>query len=74
MRILPEQDDRVETGPLRFGNDWAGVFLRGDSAFGYAGVLEALLEHENIDPFFHMELKSLLGLLQSSNEQLKEPK
>lgn len=24
--------DRVETGPVRFGDDWAGVFLRGDYA------------------------------------------
>lgn len=74
MRVLPEQAERVETGPLKFGNDWTGVFLRGDSAFGYAGVLEALLEHENIDPFFHVQLKSLLKLLQSSDEQPKEPK
>lgn len=24
--------DRAETGPMRFGDDWAGVFVRGDSA------------------------------------------
>lgn len=39
---------RVETGPVAFGNDWPGVFIRGDDAFGYAGFLGATaraLEH-----------------------------
>ena len=26
--------DRAETGPMRFGDDWAGVFVRGDNAAG----------------------------------------
>lgn len=36
--------DRVETGPLRFGEDWAGVFLRGDYAGPMAFYLNKLLE------------------------------
>ncbi|KKM72098.1 hypothetical protein LCGC14_1423990 [marine sediment metagenome] len=36
IRELPQQDDRVETGPVRFGDDWAGLFIRGDDAFGLA--------------------------------------
>lgn len=26
---------RPETGPMRFGDDWTGVFIRGDNAAGY---------------------------------------
>jgi len=34
---------RTATGPLKFGDDWPGVFIRGDEALGYAGKLRMLL-------------------------------
>lgn len=34
---------RPETGPMRFGDDWPGIFIRGDQAFGIAMVLEQLV-------------------------------
>lgn len=37
--------NRIETGPVRFGDDWAGVFIRGDNAFGYRIALEQLLSY-----------------------------
>jgi hypothetical protein len=33
----------VRTGMLKFENDWPGVFIRGDDAFGYAWALECLM-------------------------------
>jgi hypothetical protein len=33
IRKLPAQDKRVETGPVQFGEDWPGIFIRGDNAF-----------------------------------------
>lgn len=30
IRELPKQDKRVETGTVRFGDDWPGLFIRGD--------------------------------------------
>lgn len=33
---------RVETGPVKIGDDWTGVFIRGDEAIHYAFMLEAL--------------------------------
>ena len=32
MRKLPTQEERVETGPVQFGEDWPGLFIRGDNA------------------------------------------
>jgi len=29
---LPEEISRMETGPVQFGDDWPGFFLRGDDA------------------------------------------
>ena len=37
------QANRTATGPLKFGDDWPGVFIRGDEALGYAGTLRRLL-------------------------------
>ena len=31
---------RVETGPVQFGDDWPGIFIRGDNAFSYAMELQ----------------------------------
>jgi hypothetical protein len=43
IRTLPAQDERVETGAVQFGDDWPGVFIRGDNAFFYIRCLDALL-------------------------------
>lgn len=42
---LPPVDgeSRIETGPIQFGDDWPGVFLRGDSALAAAMHIEAAL-------------------------------
>ena len=44
IRRFPEQSTRVECGPIAFGDDWPGVFFRGDTAAFYAMYLRALLE------------------------------
>ncbi|MEG1347698.1 MAG: hypothetical protein RSD49_06550 [Hafnia sp.] len=36
IQLLPDHPERVETGPVQFGNDWPGIFLRGDCACGTA--------------------------------------
>lgn len=33
VRELAAQEVRVETGAIQFGNDWPGLFVRGDNAF-----------------------------------------
>lgn len=36
---------RVETGPVQFGGDWPGVFIRGDSALMlYAPLLDQVVK------------------------------
>jgi hypothetical protein len=36
--------DRLETGPIRFGEDWPGVFIRGKHAIFYGTQLEVVLD------------------------------
>jgi|ETNvirnome_2_300_1030623.scaffolds.fasta_scaffold06681_3 hypothetical protein len=40
--LMPVADHRVDSGPMRFGSDWTGVFMRGDHALGVAGHLRAI--------------------------------
>lgn len=44
IRKLPAQETRVETGPVQFGDDWPGLFIRGDNAGYYAFTLKTFLE------------------------------
>ena len=37
-------DARPETGPMQFGDDWPGVFVRGDDALGYASAVRRAVE------------------------------
>lgn len=34
-----EGQNRPETGAMQFGDDWPGIFIRGDNALFYAHVL-----------------------------------
>lgn len=43
MENVMGQTARVATGVVKFGNDWPGVFVRGDDALGYAAKLRLLL-------------------------------
>ena len=39
---------RVETGAVQFGDDWPGVFIRGDNALmAFAPALRAILKGED---------------------------
>jgi len=42
-RFLPGVDTRVETGPVRFGDDWPGVFIRGDDTMGFRLTLQRVI-------------------------------
>lgn len=36
---------RAETGPMQFGDDWRGLFIRGDNAGAIAQYLKVVLDH-----------------------------
>lgn len=60
--------NRAETGPIRFGDDWAGVFIRGDNAFHYALLLSQAIASIDEDPFLKLQLASLQKVLSSCQE------
>lgn len=66
-------DNRPETGPMRFGDtDWTGVFIRGDSAFGYRMLLEQVLAQTNTqNPILVAQVRGLIDLLNTCHEPVQ---
>lgn len=65
---LPKQEPRMETGNIQFGNDWVGLFLRGDDCAGYSGSFEMILRDPYLNPLARIHLRELLTLLQNTKE------
>jgi len=74
----PEGIPRVETGIVKFGDDWQDVFIRGDNSFHYAMCLRAMLKQGEMDvgginatvfdPISKVAVEGLARLLESSCE------
>lgn len=65
---IPNLKDRVETGPVRFNDDWTGVFFRGDNALHYAMLLRYTIENylkDDIDVLTKMYLEGLAADFES---------
>lgn len=65
IRQLSALDSRPESGPMQFGDDWPGVFIRGDNAMGYSMALESIAQRltENDQHNAILELMTLRGLV-----------
>lgn len=78
IQLIPLPDGfegRVETGPVQFGDDWPGTFIRGDNAGWYAMAIKMILEHygDQMNPIMERAaLESLMKDLSSSNLRLRE--
>lgn len=61
-------DPRPETGPLQFGEDWPGTFIRGDASFHYQiqlneaiELLDAMPDPGGLSLVFLKQLRDLLA-------------
>jgi hypothetical protein len=59
---------RAETGRMKFGDDWTGIFIRGDAAFGYASQLQGVLCQLQSGTVEYRTVNALIDLLLSSKE------
>lgn len=64
---------RLETGPIKLGNDWTGIFIRGDHAGYIAFALDELLKNNTIECISKKTFYELLGLFNSANEFADQP-
>lgn len=60
------QPTRVEGGPVQFGDDWPGLFLRGDACHAYALALKAE-RSQSADAFSRAGVDGLITALESTN-------
>ena len=70
---LPHSAARVDSGCVQFGNDWPGVFIRGDDALSYEANIRAILQLDVVKDskdFYvglsRLSLERLADLLKSS--------
>lgn len=61
-------EERIETGVVQFGDDWPGVFIRGDNAIHFRQELLAALSLAN-SPEVKMFLDGLIELLGCCNQE-----
>jgi len=67
------QVPRVESGPIRFGSDWTGLFLRGDDAVVNGLVLKSYLQtHKDPTDLYYGILMDFANTLLSSDERQME--
>lgn len=67
LQVFPAPSSaRVESGPIQFGEDWPGVFIRGDNAGHYAMVLQATLDELSLTPLQRATIQGLQRLLASA--------
>lgn len=65
IRKLPPASPQVRTGPLRFGDDWPGIFIRGDEALALAQRLEMVLVTENQGLLSEVPVEEVITMLRS---------
>ena len=77
IRLLPGQSERVETGAVQFGEDWPGLFIRGDNAIHYRMCLQTALRMIDKAPkdslFDAIAIVGLKGLVDLMSEPIVHP-
>lgn len=66
LKIELPPNDRIETGPIQFNEDWPGFFLRGDNAFAIRLAIANLLVNR-YDTFAQMQLHAFMEELDGCN-------
>lgn len=64
----PKGLNRVETGAIQFGDDWPGIFIRGDNAFHLSMLLDSAAKKCS-DPIDSMQLKTFSELLNKCSQK-----
>lgn len=77
VRKLPAVEDRVETGAIQFGDDWPGLFIRGDNAMVLSlaiGQIVELIERMTwpVSPAGGILIRANLSYLQEIRKQIEE--
>jgi len=72
MRKLPYQEPRVETGPVRFGEDWPGLFIRGDECLDLKETLQCAIDQMAMAMLGSIQLTRLRYYITLCNEAITD--
>jgi hypothetical protein len=61
--------ERIETGGLKFINDWPGLFIRGDDCFSLSLILDRILRGEKLYPYDELFLQDLSRMIKEVTNQ-----
>jgi hypothetical protein len=70
LKVELPPNDRVETGPVQFNDDWPGFFIRGDNAFAIRLAIAQMLVNPN-DPMARVQLRWFMDGLDGCNMNQK---
>jgi hypothetical protein len=77
IRKLAPVQERVETGAVEFGEDWPGLFIRGDNCIAYLMCLQGIrhmLKRTNPSGLMeHIHSTQLDGLIELFSEPIVHP-
>lgn len=77
VRVLPAVELRVESGLVQFGEDWPGLFIRGDLcaylAFTLDHALHRMGPESGVGPFEFLTLEGLVRDLQATRLPRRKP-
>lgn len=70
VRKFPKQEKRVETGVIQFGDDWQGLFIRGDDCSQLSLLIKDAIKEDLADknPIVKVQLDAYLQLLAATRE------
>lgn len=61
----PTGISRVETGPVQFGDDWPGYFMRGDNVVYFLMCFD-MWKSDDIDPIMKTTFESMVENMRNS--------
>lgn len=68
-----EKPTRAETGPMRFGSDWRGIFIRGDDAISFLARIQHLINDVKQKNIYAQNLENIVDLLERALENEEDP-
>lgn len=73
----PPVKARAETGNMRFGEDWTGVFIRGDHAFHACHMIHSIVDDVEagrpVNPIALFQLRNLGRMFARCDERQSRP-
>lgn len=74
MTEIPDPGFRVDSGPLKFGDDWPGIFMRGDHALPISRVLRHIAANQGLRETWANYLRGVADELATCFEGAQERK